>query len=517
MARSRRGRWRAGLGIAAVLALAGCTAAGDAPWRQGPSSEVASSAPVASPPPSELPSQPRVDVGYRMPRLGLEEAPGLVARLAAMSAPEFTVVARWATPPGDSMIGDALDARFAEAVRGFAAEHGAAWTPGVDVAPGGVGDACARQPLTTAGGASLTVDCSIVMASGTVLGERLIVIRRDGDRATSVDRSTWYTDAATGELGDGTALFRPGAEARVLALFAEALRAASLAGVPDPFASYTSDEVHGLLADTVVTADDVVVPVPLIRTAGRSHQAVAVLVPARLVVPFLSPLGLAVHAAAVDAAPFEPPSAPTGADGVDCTLVACVSITFDDGPTGLTDELVDTLRALRAPATFFVLGVNVQRRPDEVRRLVEEEHELGNHTWGHPYLTKLPDPEVRDEIARTQAEIRAVSGVVPRSLRPPYGDMDQRVRDLAGLPMVVWDVDTNDWQSPGAAVVAERAVSGASRGSIVLMHDTHEETVAAVPDVVEGLRDRGFTLATVSEQFGGTLPGPGENVSHGPR
>lgn len=517
MTRSRRDRWRAALGIAVVLALAGCTAAGDAPWWQGPSTEAPSSAPVESPPPSEMPSQPRVDVGYRMPRLGPEEAPGLVARLAAMSAPEFTVVARWATPRGESVIGDVLDARFAELVRGFAAEHGAAWTPGVDVAPGGVGDACARQPLTTVGGLSLTVDCSIVVASGTVLGERLIVIRRDDARATSVDRSTWYTDAATGALGDGAALFRPGVEARVLALLAEGLRAADLAGVSDPFASYTPDEVHRLLADTVITADDMVVPVPLLRTAGRSHQAVAVVVPVRLVVPFLNPFGVAVHAAAVDAAPFEAPPAPTGADRVDCTLVTCVSITFDDGPSGLTDGLIDTLRELRAPATFFLQGVNVQRRPDEVRRLVEEEHELGNHTWGHPFLTKLPDREVRDEIDRTQAEIHAASGVVPRSLRPPYGDMDERVRDLAGLPMVVWDVDTNDWQAPGSAVVAERAVSGSSRGSIVLMHDTHEETVAAVPDVVHGLRDRGFTLATVSEQFDGMLPGDGENVSHGPR
>jgi peptidoglycan/xylan/chitin deacetylase (PgdA/CDA1 family) len=159
----------------------------------------------------------------------------------------------------------------------------------------------------------------------------------------------------------------------------------------------------------------------------------------------------------------------------------------------------------------------VQRRPDEVLRLIAEKHQLGNHTWGHPYLTKLPDLEVRAEIERTQAEIVAASGVVPKCLRPPYGDVDQRVRDLAGLPIVVWDVDTNDWQRPGSEVVAERAVSRSSRGSIVLLHDTHEETVAAVSAIVEGLRDRGFTLATVSEQFGGVLPGPGQTVSHGPR
>ncbi len=103
------------------------------------------------------------------------------------------------------------------------------------------------------------------------------------------------------------------------------------------------------------------------------------------------------------------------------------------------------------------------------------------------------------------------------SLRPPYGDVDKRVRGVVGLPIVVWDVDTLDWTDPGSAAVAERAVGQSSRGSIVLMHDTHSETIAAVPDVIDGLRDRGLTLATVSEQLGGAYPAAGQTVSHGPR
>ncbi|GAA4380028.1 polysaccharide deacetylase family protein [Agromyces bauzanensis] len=151
------------------------------------------------------------------------------------------------------------------------------------------------------------------------------------------------------------------------------------------------------------------------------------------------------------------------------------------GPSKHTEALIEALRDLRAPATFFLQGVNVEDRADVVGRLVAEEHELGNHTWGHPYLTKLPDPEVRAEIERTQVAISAAAGVQPTSLRPPYGDVDHRVRGLAGLPIVVWDVDTNDWQEPGGDVVAERAISRSSRGSIVLMHDTHEETWPQCP------------------------------------
>ena len=118
---------------------------------------------------------------------------------------------------------------------------------------------------------------------------------------------------------------------------------------------------------------------------------------------------------------------------------------------------------------------------------------------------------------RTQAAIATATGATARSLRPPYGDIDERVRGVVGLPIVVWDVDTLDWTDPGSAAVAERAAGQSSRGSIVLMHDTHSETIAAVPDVVRGLRDRGLTLATVSEQFGGVLPAAGQTVSHGPR
>lgn len=463
------------------------------------------------------PPQPRVDVGFRMPRLSPEAAPGLVPRLAAMAQPGLTVVARWATPQGASALGDLLDASIANAVRAYAAQRGLVWTPGVDIAPGGVGDACAPQPLTMVEGASLTVDCAIVAAAGTTLGERIIVIHRDEVTAPSLDRVTWYTDAATGELGDGAALYRAGAEARVLGLIAEGLRAAGLAGVADPFAGHTAAGIRTILADTVVTPDDFIVPMPLLGGSdSRGRLYVPVLVPARLLAPFLSPFGAAVHAAIGGGAPYDPETAPTGADSVDCTLVACVSITFDDGPSSLTEDLVGMLRDLRAPATFFLQGVAVERRPAVVRRLVAEGHQLGNHTWGHPQLTKLPDAEVRAEIHRTQAAITAASGVVPSMLRPPYGDLDQRVRDLAGLPIVVWDVDTKDWTTPGVDLVVERAVSWAARGSIVLLHDTHEETLEAVPDVIGGLRDRGFTFATVGEQFGGVLPAAGETVSHGP-
>ena len=529
MRHGRRSRWRAaGVGLIALLALAGCGAVPpgiDGPTPTAEADRSATTAPtsgtdeLAEESNSSTPSQPRAEVGYRLPRLGPDDAPGMVARLAAMAAPGFAVVVRWATPAGSTAFGDALDARFADLARGAAAARGIPWAPGVDIAPGGVGSACAQHPLTVPDGVSLTVDCQIVAAAGSIVGERLIVLRRDGASAAPLERAVWYADVATGEIGDGSALYRPGAERRVLVLLAEGLRAGGFAPTPSQQVEALAPEaVRTMLADTVVTADDLVVQVPLEPSAdGRGRRLVSVLVPARLLVPFLSPFGAAVHGAVAGDEPFRVADAPAAADPIDCTLVACASITFDDGPARFTDELIGLLHEWRAPATFFLQGVNVERRPDVATRIVAEGHEIGNHTWNHPQLTKLPDPEVRAQVQRTQGAIANATGVTAESLRPPYGDVDKRVRGVVGLPIVVWDVDTLDWTDPGSDAIVERAVGQSSRGSVVLMHDTHSGTIAAVPGIIDGLRDRGLTLATVGEQLGGAYPGAGQTVSHGPR
>src|SRR5688572_18806613 len=133
MHRGRRSRWRVGVGLVALLALVGCgavppgidepartrapTAGSDRPAATPPSSGADDEADEST---SSTPSQPRADVGYRLPRLGPGDAPGMVARLAAMAAPDFAVVVRWATPAGSTSFGDALDARFADLARGAA-------------------------------------------------------------------------------------------------------------------------------------------------------------------------------------------------------------------------------------------------------------------------------------------------------------------------------------------------------------------------------------------------------------
>ncbi|MBN0040356.1 polysaccharide deacetylase family protein [Cellulosimicrobium cellulans] len=187
------------------------------------------------------------------------------------------------------------------------------------------------------------------------------------------------------------------------------------------------------------------------------------------------------------------------AQGVDCTVDRCVALTFDDGPGADTERLLQTLADKHVTATFFLVGTNVEKRPDVVRDTAAAGHLLANHTWDHPQLTTLDDDAVRAELERTQDAITRASGVTPTFLRPPYGDVDDRVRSVAtrtGLQVILWNLDTLDWKTKDAAETRRRAVEGARPGSVVLMHDIHGTTVDAVPGIIDDLRAQGYVLVT---------------------
>lgn len=183
-----------------------------------------------------------------------------------------------------------------------------------------------------------------------------------------------------------------------------------------------------------------------------------------------------------------------------------VAITFDDGPTPQnTPRLLDMLRQRNIKATFYVIGRNVEMYPDIVRRTVAEGHEIGNHTYTHRLLTKLSDDEVLREMSRTRDAVAAAAGVQPRTMRPPYGALLQRQRELVhsqfGYPTVLWSVDPRDWQRPGASVVASRILTGTTNGSVILAHDLHAPTVDAMPAALDGLLKKGFRFVTVSQMI----------------
>lgn len=200
-----------------------------------------------------------------------------------------------------------------------------------------------------------------------------------------------------------------------------------------------------------------------------------------------------------------PPASPT--TQINCAKLKCVALTFDDGPGQYTAHLLDTLKAHEVHATFFMLGQNALAYPDLVRRAAAEGNQIGDHTFDHKQLTNLSSSEQTSEIVRAADAIEDASGVRPTTLRPPYGAFNKTTRQVAGMPLVLWDVDTLDWQTHSAAKTTQHALNDSRSGSIILMHDIHASTVEAIPGIITGLRKLGFTLVTVDELLGSPRSG----------
>lgn len=195
------------------------------------------------------------------------------------------------------------------------------------------------------------------------------------------------------------------------------------------------------------------------------------------------------------------------------TSRAAVALTFDDGPHPThTPVLLDILARYNVKATFYVIGQMVRRYPEILHRIVAEGHEVGNHTWTHPTLSRLGNGSVLNEIDRTQEIVWRTVGALPVTMRPPYGAFTNRqshmLSDQRNIPTIMWSVDPQDWRRPGSSVVAARMVHGAQPGSVILAHDIHGPTVRAVPAAIEGIAARGLGFATMSELLGFRRWGP---------
>ncbi|MBU2993515.1 polysaccharide deacetylase family protein [Octadecabacter sp. 1_MG-2023] len=187
-----------------------------------------------------------------------------------------------------------------------------------------------------------------------------------------------------------------------------------------------------------------------------------------------------------------------------------VAMTFDDGPHPThTPRLLDMLRERGLRATFYLIGNRVVQYPQIARRIAEEGHEIGNHSWSHPFLNNYSDRSAILEIDQTTNAIFQVTGRPPVTFRPPYGAFTRRQRtllhDTRSLPTILWSVDPQDWRRPGSNVVANRILSHTQQGGIILSHDIHRGTVDAMPQTLDGLTARGLHFVTVSQILGWPL------------
>jgi peptidoglycan/xylan/chitin deacetylase (PgdA/CDA1 family) len=186
-----------------------------------------------------------------------------------------------------------------------------------------------------------------------------------------------------------------------------------------------------------------------------------------------------------------------------------IALTFDDGPSESTPELLDVLARHKVKATFFVCGMHVRRLPDVAREIIAAGHEPANHTENHARLWLRSPAFIHNEVAAAQAGIADVCGKMPRLFRAPYGvrwpglGNAQRAFGLTG---VMWTVIGNDWALPGDAIAA-RVLKRAGNGGIVCLHDGRERqtrpdisaTINAVRELVPMLSDQGYSFRTVSE------------------
>ena len=177
-----------------------------------------------------------------------------------------------------------------------------------------------------------------------------------------------------------------------------------------------------------------------------------------------------------------------------------IAITYDDGPSQYTAELLDGLKARGAKATFFVVGYQAQARPSIVQREWMEGHQVANHTWDHPQLTKQSAAGVQSQLSRTDAMLdRAIGFDQNYMLRPPYGDYNQAVLNAAGVPAVFWSMDTADYKTSDASVVCSQIVRAARDGGICCIHDTHLSTVRGSLQAIDILKQQGYQFVTVEE------------------
>jgi peptidoglycan/xylan/chitin deacetylase (PgdA/CDA1 family) len=201
----------------------------------------------------------------------------------------------------------------------------------------------------------------------------------------------------------------------------------------------------------------------------------------------------------------QPPPAPRKPSYNSCNVQGThIAITFDDGPhPALTPRLLDMLKDRGVKATFYVIGKNVALYPEIMKRIVAEGHEIGNHSYTHPALTKCSADKITEEITKTNQAILQACGVKPTTMRPPYGatnaSINKRLNDEFGFAVIMWSVDPQDWKIRKASHVSSHILQNTKSGAIVLAHDIHPSTIDAMPAALDGLLSKGHQFVTVSE------------------
>ena len=177
-----------------------------------------------------------------------------------------------------------------------------------------------------------------------------------------------------------------------------------------------------------------------------------------------------------------------------------IALTFDDGPHPVyTPKLLDGLKERNVKATFFVVGKNIEGREDIIKRMDEEGHLLGNHTYDHVKITGLPEEEACAQITKTSELVKEITGKNTEFVRPPFGAWDKKLECGFEMFPVLWSIDPLDWTTKNVDAVVQKVLSRAEENSIILLHDYYDSSVEAALKIVDALLERGFEFVTVDE------------------
>jgi peptidoglycan/xylan/chitin deacetylase (PgdA/CDA1 family) len=193
-----------------------------------------------------------------------------------------------------------------------------------------------------------------------------------------------------------------------------------------------------------------------------------------------------------------------------------VALTFDDGPSTYTPQVLAVLAQAHVHATFFVTGQSATEYPDMLRRIVAGGNTFGDHTVTHAQLFREDTAKQTWELSSTAERVLSVTGVHVTLFRPPYGESSTSINQLSrhlGLLPITWSIDTRDWSRPGVSAIVATALRGVGPGDIILMHDgggDRSETVAALPSILRGLAKLHLTPVTLPELLNAQAPTPGD-------
>lgn len=189
----------------------------------------------------------------------------------------------------------------------------------------------------------------------------------------------------------------------------------------------------------------------------------------------------------------------TNPDEVDETT-PMVALTFDDGPSeNATARILKVLRENYSRATFFMVGTNAEKYPELVAEIAGAGCELGNHSYSHKDLTQLDSAGREEQIDLVNRVVNKATGENTTVIRPPFGAYNDEVLNDLQIPVVLWNLDTEDWSSRNAQLVVENVMDQVQDGDIILMHDIYDSTAEAVELLVPRLKEEGYQLVTVSE------------------